>query len=149
MTWDNSKYVKLLIERPESSVGDKWLIALRSTADYYGWTQEFEIWSPKPLYEEGGYKFCMSPGRGEMFCESGQRHRICRAETTAGYPRAKTNQFKVSRTCGLFDLSEICHFTQGDWYWMSSPSGERISRDRWESIYQKGPHNRRAELVSV
>ena len=149
MTWDNSKYIKLLIERPDSGVGDKYLIALRTTADYYGWTQEFERWSPKPLYQQGGYSFFSHPGRGEMFCEPGQRHRICRADTTAGYPRGKTNAFKLSRTCGLFDMSELANFTQGNWYWMSSPSGERISRERWAAIYQAGPHNRRAGLVSV
>ena len=149
MTWDNSKYIKLLIERPTDTKGDRWLIALRTTADYYGWTQEFERWTPKFLYEEGGYSFFAHPGRGEMFCEAGRRHRICRTDSLHGMPRGKTNQFKVSRTCGLFDLSEIAHFTKGDWYWMSGPSGERISRDRWEAIYQAGPHNRRAGLVSV
>ena len=149
MTWNPNLYCKLLIERPASGSADKYLISLRTTADYYGWTQEFERWSPKVLYEEGGRQFCMAPTRGQMFCEAGRRHRICRTATKHGYPHGMTNQFKVSRTCGLFDLSEIAHFTKGDWYWMSSPSGERISRDRWESIYQKGPHNRRAGLVSV
>jgi hypothetical protein len=149
MTWDNSKYIKLLIERPSGTGGDRWLIALRTTADYYGWTQEFERWTPKFLYEQGGYSFFAHPGRGEMFCEAGRRHRICRTDSLHGMPRGKTNQFKVSRTCGLFDLSEIAHFTKSDWHWMSGPSGERISRDRWEAIYQAGPHNRRAGLVSV
>ena len=149
MTWNPNLYIKLLIERPASSVGDKYLIALRTTADYYGWTQEFERWTPKVVREEGGYKFCMAPMRGQMFCEAGRRHRICRTKTTAGYPAGKTNAFKVSRTCGLFDLSEIAHFTQGDWYWMSSPSGERISRDRWEAIYETAGQNRGAGLVSV
>ena len=149
MTWDNSKYIKLLIERPSGTGGDRWLIALRTTADYYGWTQEFERWTPKVVYEQGGYSFSYRGERGEMFCEPGQRLRICRTDSLHSTPRGKTNAFKVSRTCGLFDLSEIAHFTKGDWYWMSGPSGERISRDRWEAIYQAGPHNRRAGLVSV
>ena len=149
MTWDNSKYIKLLIFRQSREAPDKWLIALRTTADYYGWSEKFEIWTPKPLYEEGGYTFCMAPVGGEMFCESGRRHRICRVATKHGYPHGMTNAFKVSRTCGLFDLSEIAHFTKGNWNWMCSPSGERITRDRWEAIYQAGPHNRRAGLVSV
>lgn len=149
MTWDPAKYIKLLIQRPVSSVGDKYLIALRTTADYYGWTKEFEVWRPKIAYQQGGYSFFQERGRGQMFCEAGQRVRICRVATKHGYPHGMTNAFKLSRTCGLFDFSEVAHFTEGEWHWMSSPSGERISRDRWEAIYQAGPHNRRAGLVSV
>jgi hypothetical protein len=57
-----SDYIKLLIYRPDNGA-DRYLWTLRATADYYGWTQEFEIWSPKTLYEEGGYQFCMNPAR--------------------------------------------------------------------------------------
>ena len=149
MTWDGSKYVKLLIWRPDQGP-DRWLIALRTTADYYGWTQEFEEWSPKPAFVENGITFVRDPGRrGEMFCEGGRRHRICRSPNKGGQPAGLTNQFKVSNACTLLDLAELANFTQQDWYWMSGPTGERISRIRWASIYATGTHRRRGGLVSA
>ena len=54
MSWVDSDYIKLLIYRPESGP-DRWLIALRTTADYYGWTKNFEPWSLKPIGTSNGY----------------------------------------------------------------------------------------------
>ena len=149
MTWDNSKYVKLLLWRP-SSGPDRWLIALRTTADYYGWTEEFEEWSPKPIGTSGGYMLCMDPGRkGEMFCEGGVRLRISRSPSTAGNPAGLTNAFKVSNSCTLFDVSEIAALTKVDWHWMSCPRGERKSRKTWLAIHKAGTRQEGAGLVSV
>ena len=149
MTWDNSKYVKLAIGL-QPKVGSKYLIALRSTADYYGWTEEFEPWRPKPAGMSGGIALVRDPGRrGEMFCEAGRRHRICRSKSTGGYPKGMTNQFKVSANCGLADLAELAHFTLVDWEWMSSPFGERISRARWEEMFQAETSRAKGGLVSV
>lgn len=136
MTWDNSKYIKLLLDRPAKGQ-DCWLIALRTTADYYGWTEQFPEWSPKIVGTDGKYSFHVDPGRkGEMFCESGRRHRVCRSPSRNGNPAGKTNQFKVSRNTGLLHLAELAHFTEGDWYWMEGPRGERVSKERWEARYQ-------------
>ena len=138
MTWDNRKYLKLLLSRPEIGA-DRWLIALRTTADYYGWTNYFEPWSPKTVQTTGGYSFSRDPGRrGEMFCESGVRLRICRSPQRQGNPAGSTNAFKVSKSCTLFDISEIAYLTQVDWNWMTGPRGERISRDRWLAIHEAG-----------
>ena len=149
MTWDNSKYVKLLLERREDKA-DKYLIALRTTADYYGWTEKFPAWTLKTFGGDGGYSWGYDPGRrGEMFCEPGRRHRICRSARRQGNPRGMTNAFKLSRNCGLFDISEVAHFTKGDWHWMEGPTGERVSRERWEAMYQAGTPRKRRGLVSV
>ena len=149
MTWDGSKYIKLLLWRPEKGP-DRWLIALRTTADYYGWTKEFEVWAPKPVMQTEGFTYVMDPGRqGEMFCERGRRHRVCRTPNRDGNPRGMTNQFKVSHTCTVTDLAELANFTEQDWHWMSGPSGERVSRERWASLYQAGTQRRRGGLVSV
>ena len=149
MTWDNSKYVKLLIWRPDSGP-DRWLMALRTTADHYGWTDNFEPWSPKSIGTSGGYTLCASPSRrGEMFCESGVRLRICRSPKTAGNPAGFTNAFKVSASCTLFDLSEIAALTTVDWHWMSCPFGERKSREAWLAIHEAGTQRQGRGLVSV
>ena len=149
MTWDNNKYIKLLLERKQGQQ-DKYLIALRTTAEFYGWTEAFCEWESKVLFSDGHYSYCAHPGnKGEMFCEAGTRLRICRAPTRSGYPRGKTNSFKVSNNCTISDLAEVAHFTEGDWYWMSTPYGERIGRVRWDDIYQARIHQQRRGLVSA
>ena len=149
MTWDNAKYVKLLLER-RANRRDKYLIALRTTADYYGWTKQFPAWTPRVLGRSGKYLLVRDPGRrGEMFCEAGFRVRVSRDPSKSGWPRGKVNAFKLSNNCSLWDLSEVAHFTEGDWYWMTGPKGERVSRERWELRYQtKIPPERRG-LVSA
>ena len=149
MTWDNSKYIKLLLERREGR-SDKWLIALRTTADYYGWTEKFPTWTLRPAPGQGPEgRFAMHPGRGEMFCERGVKCRVCRSVSRNANPPGKTNQFKVSRTCGVFDMAEIAYFTQSDWHWMSGPDCRRRTRDEWLAIYDAQTHKRRGGLVSV
>ena len=149
MSYRAEDYIKLLIWRPDKG-SDRWVRALRSTADYYGWTQKFEPWSPKPQGTSGGYTLCLDPGRkGEMFCEPGLRHRICRSPLRAGMPRGRTNQFKVSESCGLLDLAEIAALTQVDWHWMSGPTGDRKTRAQWLAIHEAGTPYRRGGLVSV
>lgn len=95
MTWDPNAYVKLLLRREEGK-RDKWLIALRTTADYYGWTQEFPIWRPKTVVQGPTYTFVSDPGRkGRMFWEGGRQHRICRSPKKAGFPRGLDEPVQV------------------------------------------------------
>jgi hypothetical protein len=149
MSWSDKDYVKLLLERA-AGTQDKYLIALRSTADYYGWSDEFPIWTPEVIGTSGRFALMRDPGRrGRMYCEAGMRLRVCRSPSTAGNPAGKTNAFKVSANCGKWNISEVAHFTKGDWYWMTGPHGERISRERWEAHYQAGNPRERGGLVSV
>ena len=149
MTWDNEQYIKLLIWRPEKAA-DRWLIALRATADYYGWSEKFPIWTPKPVLVTDRYTYATMPNtRAEMFCENGRRHRICRADSKHGMPRGMTNQFKVSKSCTMVDMAEIAALTKVDWNWMTAPSGERLSRAHWLSIHEVGPRSSGGGLVSA
>ena len=149
MDYSPSDFVKLTIFRDSASRA-RWVHALRATANYYGWTEEFERWTPKVSYTKDGKTFFQKPHRsGWGIPIGGKPGLICWAKSRVGSPKGKTNRFRMSNSCRLIDYAELAHFTKGDWYWMSSPSGERISRDRWEAIYQKGPHGRRAGLVSV
>ena len=149
MTWDPSKYIKLLLGRPLEGP-DRWLIALRTTADYYGWTEEFEEWRPRVIGTSQGYQLAVHPGtRGKMYCEPGRRHRISRSPKRTGHPAGYVNAFKLSRSCGLLDIAELAHFTKGDWYWMERPRGGRASREEWAAIYEAGTQRREGGLVSV
>ena len=149
MSWSDKDYIKLLILRPDSGP-DRWLMALRTTADYYGWTKHFEPWSPKPVGTSGRYTLMMDTGRrGRMYCESGRKHRISRDPSKNGHKPGLTNQFKVSESCTLFDLAELAYLTNEGWYWMSSPTGERISRDKWLRMHEAGTRREGRGLVSV
>ena len=128
--------IKLLIYR-ENSGRDRYLWALRTTADYYGWTKEFEIWTPKTVYEEGGYQFCISPARsGRGIVNGGKKIRICRSKSREGHPAGLTNQFMISNSMRTIDLAELANFTQGDWHWMEDLSGSRVSKEHWAEIYR-------------
>ena len=149
MTWDNSKYVKLLLDRPEKGP-DRWLIALRTTADYYGWTEKFPRWTLKTVVDSDGYEWAYAPGRNaEMFCESGRRVVISRSPSRHAHPRGMTNQFKVSASCRLLDLAEVGALTKVDWHWMTAPNGERLSREHWLSLHEAGTRRRGGGLVSA
>ena len=149
MSWSDKDYVKLLIWRPQSGAA-RWLIAMRATADYYGWTEQFEAWTPKTLFTQGGREFMTSPSRrGRMYCEGGRRHKISRDPSKRGKVPGLTNQFKVSESCTLFDLAEVAYLTQVDWHWMSAPTGERLSRDQWLRMHEAGTRRNGRGLVSV
>ena len=144
-----TQFVKLLLERKEGRK-DKALIALRTTADFYGWTEAFPEWVPRTIGMSGHYELMRDPGRlGNLQMAPGRRHRICRSEVKMGYPKGLTNQFKLTRNCGMLELAEVAHFTKGEWHWLDSPYNERISRDRWERIYQSGIPGRRGAACSV
>ncbi len=130
-----SYYVTLKIG--ESRGGHaKTLHALRSTADYYGWTQEFPIWIGKEIVSPDGRVYYRDPGRrGHPQCSGGRRIRISRSPDKHRYAAGFTNAFKVSHGTGLFDLAELAHFTKVDWHWMESLDGERVDRSRWLDRY--------------
>ena len=138
MTWDNSLYTKLLIRR-EAGTQDKYLIALKTTADFYGWSEAFPKWSLRPVMEEGGRVYGIDPGRrGEMFCEAGRRHRISRSPKKHSYPKGYVNQFKVSANCGMFDLAELAERTTRNFFWLTAPNGARMSKESWHKAYLTG-----------
>ena len=128
-------YVTLKLGETKSGSA-KTLHSLRSTADYYGWLEEFEEWVAKPIENTGKYVMSHDPGRrGHPQCSGGYRIRICQSHVMQGFPAGFTNAFKVSANTGLFDLAELAHFTKGDWHWMSTRTGERVTRADWESRY--------------
>ena len=143
------QYVKLLLWRAPHK-RDKYLIALRATAEYYGWMEAFPEYTLPPLFEEGGRTYVQFPRRNAPYhMQAGMRLRICRSESTAGTPKGLTNQFKVSRNCRLLDIAEVAHFSKGDWHWMTGPYGERIRRDHWARIHEAQIPGRRGVALSV
>lgn len=142
-------YIKLVIWRPEGQTC-RWVSALRATADYYGWTQEFEIWTPKRVATSGSYQLGHWPDRsGRGHARGGKRRRISRSTSRQGNPARLTNQFTISNSMRTLDMAELAHFTKSDWHWMEDLSGVRVSRDHWEEIYEVGNRQLNRGLVSV
>lgn len=142
------EFVKLTIFR-DSAGRARWVRALKATADFYGWTDTFERWVPNGGSQNGSYTFIQKPHRDSKNNRGGgKRLRICRSKSRSGNPAGLTNEFTISNSCRLIDLAELAHFTKGDWHWMSTPTGERVTRDRWEAMYDAGTQKRWAGLVS-
>ena len=135
MTAPLDPYVKLVLGDPDAS-RRAYLIALRTTADFYGWSVGLPTWAPKKLAVVGGYSIGHDPGRkGSFKLDPGIRLRLSRSPSTAGNLKGFTNVFRVSKQVDVRHLAQLAHVTQGDWKWMESLFGERITRDRWEEIY--------------
>ena len=131
-----SDWVKLVVGL-QNTRNTKWVMALRSTADHYGWTEEFEPWRPGDARLQGGVVTFQDPGRrGRPGAGGGTTLRISRSPDRDGYAAGMVNRFRVSCRVGLADLAELAHFTKGDWHWMEKLGGGRLTRDEWEAIYQ-------------
>ena len=142
-------HIRLVLWWPEGQTC-RYVTALRSTADYYGWTEEFKLWRPKTIKTTELGDWCYVPSReARGKANGGKRLRICRSPNRCGHPAGLTNQFMVSNSCRTFDLAELANFTKGDWYWMESLSGQRISREHWARIYKAGTRQNGRGLVSV
>lgn len=135
-----SQFITLKIAQTRAGKA-KTLHALRTTADYYGWTEAFPEWVGQVQTSQGGRGILLDPGRrGHPQCSAGRRLRICRVVSKDGFPRGATNAFKVSSNTGLLDLAELAHFTKGEWHWMQDPSYQRVSRADWERRYARTFH---------
>jgi hypothetical protein len=123
---------------------------MRATADYYGWSEHFESWIPNGSFQQGGYTCFQLPSRDSKNNRGGgKRIRISRSPSTCGHPAGLTNQFTISNSMRMLDLAELAHFTKGDWYWMESFTGQRISKEHWAEIYKAGGRQPNRGLVSV
>ena len=149
VAYSETDFVKLTIFRDNSGRA-RWVRALRSTADYYGWLDEFEVWTPNINGSSGSYPTHAWPHRQTRGSAQGGRScMICRKAPVTDMHAGTRNRFVMANACRLVDFAELAHFSKGEWHWMSGPTGERVSRDRWESMYQTGTQGRRRGLVSV
>ena len=143
------EFIKLTLEQKAGS-RDKYLVALRATADHYGWLEQFPIWTPQGTTASDGKVFFLAPSRrGELRCQGSITLRVSESPSKHSYAKGLVHRFKLSWNCGLVDIAEVAHFTQGDWHWMTDPKGQRIDRARWEARYQTSSLRKRGGLVSA
>ena len=128
-------YSSLVLRRNQNETAI-WLKCLKTTADFYGWTDNFEPLSLKVTSESDGYEFGKDPGRKGDGSSGGNRLYICRDKNMSGFPVGKTNCFRVHSHCSNRDLAELAFFTRGQWEWMQGLFGQRRSKARWLEMYE-------------
>ena len=110
------------------------LIALKATANFYGWAEVFPTWNQaRALTNDGTTRrpaYTIRPRRYR-----GVRHFICRdLNTTQGFPARLTNCFRVTNNATAQDLVAIAQATQIDYGWMTAKYGERRKKACWDAI---------------
>lgn len=126
------------------------LLARKETAEFYGWTNHFERHIPGYYRDEAtGVEYMNQPQRGRSKARFGMPIVISRHVSKSARKRTYTNQFRVSGEATITDLAQIAEFTDVDWYWMETPSGERRTREKWLSIHEAHTRWREGGVVSL
>lgn len=107
------------------------LIALKSTADFYGWTKVFPslIEAKRVDYPDGLFPH---PGRKNLRMFRAQPLYISRSESSKqGFPVRLTNRFRVTNNTRDLDLIAIAQAVQVPFGWMSDRHGQRRGQEYW------------------
>ena len=110
------------------------LMSLKSTADYYGWTEVFpDLFEAKSVDYPGNIRPWPTKLNGKNY--KGCRLRICRDKTYgSGNPAGLTNCFRVSNNASKLDLYAVAQAVKVDFAWMNDKTGARIKRSHWRSV---------------
>ena len=124
-----------------------WLSCLKSTADFYGWSEAFPTLFDLKMATTGG-PVIQDPGRKGWKSGGGKEVRICRSPSTVGWPAGMTNAFRVSSDAALADLAAIAEATTVDWHWMTCFHGGRRPKQWWlDSSFSVGAPGRREQAA--
>jgi hypothetical protein len=107
------------------------LIALKATADFYGWTEVFPSFNDAQRvdYPEG---FRPMPNKLNLRRFRAHPLVICRTDVTKqGFPVRLTNRFRVTNNAAVVDLATIAQATQIPFGWMTDKSGTRLCQEHW------------------
>ena len=109
------------------------LIALKSTADFYGWTEVFPTLNEAKRvdYPDG---LMPHPGRKNLRRYRAHPLVICRSDVTKqGFPVRLTNRFRVTNNARALDLATIAQATQIPFSWMTDKNNTRLCAEHWLS----------------
>ena len=126
----NREYVHLAIRKIRD--GD-WvqLMTLKTTADFYGWSDIFLPLSEAKAIDRGD-GMLRWPRRIKTRSYPALRLYICREKAhRRGYPRGLTNCFRVSRNACTRDLVALAQAVKVDFGWMNDKSYRRVTREQW------------------
>ena len=126
----------LLIRRTKAG-NPIWLKARKETAEFYGWTKHFEPYLPGYARDEAtGVEYIASPTLKRTQVRGGRSLVISRSASKSGRKATYSNQFRITSEATIPDIAKVAKFTDVDWNWMETPSGERRTREQWLSIHE-------------
>ena len=127
--------VRLLIRRTKSG-RPICLQARKETAEFYGWTNHFPSGAPGYRKDEAtGVEYCSAPTLKRSRTRFGIPLQISRKSSKHSHNKTYANYFRVSGEATIADIAKVAKFTDVDWHWMETPSGERRSREKWLAIH--------------
>ena len=113
------------------------LQARKETAEFYGWTKHFERHIEGFRYDEAsGVAYCNQPRLKRTRQRMGIGLTISRGSSKHSHNATYSNQFRISSEATIADIAKVAKFTDVDWHWMETPSGERRSREEWLSLHE-------------
>jgi hypothetical protein len=130
MPYRKEEFVSLVV-RTKADGDPIVLKALRPTAEFYGWTEAFEPYRPRPVQ---GNRYTLIPhGRPGPWSPhfGGRRLSICRSKSKHSRPRGLINVFRISTDGSNRDLAAIAAATKVEWHWMQDTKWRRIDREQW------------------
>ena len=114
-----------------------WVQTRQENAEFYGWSDNFEP------YFEGYYRdpttgkgYIQNARLGGSIKRPGRIVCISRAPSKSSFVAGMNNQFRISTDASLRHYAALAYGTKVDWYWMTTPSGERRSRKQWLALHE-------------
>ena len=122
-------------QRPDGT--PVWISTRKENAEFYGWDKHFEPFiegvSTDPI---SGARYLVDPRLKRGHARKGKRITISRTPMVSGRLAGYTNIFRISVNATVFHLAEVAKFTDCDWYWMTTRSGHRRTREEWLAIHE-------------
>jgi hypothetical protein len=110
------------------------LLVLKTTADFYGWSEFFPTVADARFTEAGETGLVLDRSQGGRTRGRYATVRICRGTSKQGHPKELTNQFRLSRNATMKDYAEVAKGVSRDFGWMEDHACRRRSKDEWLSI---------------
>ena len=130
MNFHQSAYVMLQLGSDPSNTR-KWLKCLRETAEFYGWLDACQPWlSSGARQDSNGRTWVTHPGK-TRHSTGGLPIVVCRSADRGGWPRGKTNRFRVGNQVANRDLAWLVANSSVPIGWMTDTSECRVSGERW------------------
>ena len=121
-----------------------------ATADFYGWSNHFEKYISDAWTDPNtGTQYLASPQLGTPSRQAGYSLCIARTADRQSNKATYCNYFRISSDATIADIAQVAKFTDVDWNWLETPSGERRSREKWIAIHEAWTQGREGGVVSL
>lgn len=132
----SNRWVELAVRRLAKGRYVK-LICLKSTADFYGWSEFFPTVIESRLADGDGETLVFNQMRRGVHRGRHALVRISRDANKQGHPAGVTNQFRVSQCAMQRDYAEIAQGVGVEFGWMEDKNNRRRSQEEWRLISKR------------